>query len=73
MPKISRDGFETVEISKDCTSSTSASAGFTTSTVFAASISPVISVGSGDVVGLGVNNADSIKGVEIAFEFSENG
>ena len=73
MPKISRDGFETVEISEDCAGSAGAGAGSATSVVLAAGASPVIGVGSGDVIRLGVSNAGGIEGVKIAFEFSEDG
>ena len=64
--KISQDGFETIEISKDYAGSANADAGF------AINVMLTISAGSGDVVGLSVNNASNIKGVEITFKFSEN-
>ena len=72
MPKISRDGFETVEISEDYTGSVGTNAGFAISIVLTVSALPVISAGSGNVIRLGVSNAGSIEGVEIAFEFSKN-
>jgi len=70
--KISRDGFETVEISENCAGSVNIDAGFVISAVFAVGILFIISVGSGDAIRLGVSNAGSIEGVEIAFEFSKN-
>ena len=67
LPKISRDGFETIEISEDCAGSAGAGAGSATGAMLA------IGAGSGDAVGLGVGNAGGVEGVEIAFEFSEDG
>ena len=73
LPKISRDGFETVEISEDCAGSAGAGAGSATGAVLAAGASPAIGAGSGDAVRLGVGNAGGIEGVEMAFEFSKDG
>ena len=56
-----------IKISKDCVGSAGAGAGSATGAMLA------IGAGSGDAVGLGVGNTGDIKGVEIAFEFSENG
>ena len=67
LPKISRDGFETIEISEDCAGSAGAGAGSATGALLA------IGAGSGDAVGLGVGNAGGVEGVEMAFEFSEDG
>ena len=67
LSKISRDGFEMIEISKDCVGSAGASVGSATGAMFA------IGAGSGDAVGLSVGNTGDVKGIKIVFEFSENG
>ena len=72
LPKISRDGFETIEIFKDCAGFIGVSTGSATSAVLAAGVSPTSGAGSSNTVGLGVGNVSSIEGVEIAFEFSED-
>ena len=72
LPKISRDGFETIEIFEDCTGSAGADTDSTAGAVPVASASPAIGTGSGDSVRHGVGSTDSIEGVEIAFEFSKD-
>ena len=72
LPKISRVGFETIDIFKNCTGSANTSTDSTIGAVPITSVSPVISIGSSDSVGRSVGSADGVESVEMAFEFSEN-
>ena len=72
LPKISRDDFETIEISEDYAGSAGTNAGSATSTVLTVSVSPIISIDSSNIIKLGISNTNSIERVEIAFEFSKN-
>ena len=71
-PKISRVGFEIIDISKDYINSVGTNADFTAGTVPVANASPTISIGSGNSIGYSIGSAGSIKGIEMAFEFSEH-
>src|SRR5436309_10276871 len=64
-PKISRVGFEDLDISEGCAGSADCGAGS------AAGAEPAAGAGSGDAVGLGIGNAGGVRGVGIAFELFE--
>ena len=72
LPKISRVGFETVDIFKDYIGFISVSMDFIIGVILVISVSPIISIDSSNIIKLGISNTNSIERVEIAFEFSKN-